>query len=584
MLEWSSTRCAPSPAIERIVVALPPGRRRRPRGHDRRRRAARSARTRCAPRCAARGRRRRRGRPRRRAPARRRRSSSRDCLAALDADGCDAAIAAAPVTDTIKEAGGDGASCAHARPLARCGRSRRRRSSAARRSSARWRRPTTCSPRPPTTPGWSSAAAGACASSRRRARTSRSRRRDDLRVAELLLAAARGRHDAARADRLPRPPAPRRRRTPPPSATSPPPTPSATATVAERARDRRARRRRAHLPLHARRSTSGTTRCWREPRARRPRRATARSCARRPTCGSASRPTSSRAARTAWRRCSSARDWDYVVGSVHFLGDDAVDHDRLRRLGHAAQSPDAGLAALLRDGSARRRAAGMYDILAHPDLVKVWGARAPAPDGDLRRFYELRDGGDRRVRRRDRGLDRRAAQAGRRDLPGARRSWRWCLDAGLPDRAVQRRARARAARLRLRRRRSSCSTRLGVDASSRVFERPRAAAGADRRDGVAHRHRLRRAPLRRRPAARSSAASRSRTSAGLDGPLRRRRPHPRGHRRAARRRRPGRHRRSTSPTPTSAGADADSLALLRAVVGAASAARASRSSTSTRRS
>ena len=32
---------------------------------------------------------------------------------------------------------------------------------------------------------------------------------------------------------------------------------------------------------------------------------------------------------------------------------------------------------------------GMFDILAHPDLVKVWGDRVPVPDGDLRRFYEL---------------------------------------------------------------------------------------------------------------------------------------------------------------------------------------------------
>jgi histidinol-phosphatase (PHP family) len=31
---------------------------------------------------------------------------------------------------------------------------------------------------------------------------------------------------------------------------------------------------------------------------------------------------------------------------------------------------------------------GLFDILAHPDLVKVWGAGAPRPDGDLRRFYD----------------------------------------------------------------------------------------------------------------------------------------------------------------------------------------------------
>ena len=32
---------------------------------------------------------------------------------------------------------------------------------------------------------------------------------------------------------------------------------------------------------------------------------------------------------------------------------------------------------------------GLFDILAHPDLVKVWGERVPRPEGDLRRFYEL---------------------------------------------------------------------------------------------------------------------------------------------------------------------------------------------------
>jgi histidinol-phosphatase (PHP family) len=31
---------------------------------------------------------------------------------------------------------------------------------------------------------------------------------------------------------------------------------------------------------------------------------------------------------------------------------------------------------------------GLFDILAHPDLVKVWGRRRPAPGGDLRRFYD----------------------------------------------------------------------------------------------------------------------------------------------------------------------------------------------------
>jgi histidinol-phosphatase (PHP family) len=84
-------------------------------------------------------------------------------------------------------------------------------------------------------------------------------------------------------------------------------------------------------------------------------------------------------------------DWDYVLGSVHFLRDEAVDlhgepeweawdvwrsgdPDRVWRryfetVGEAARS-------------------GLFDVIAHPDLVKVWGDQVPAPEGDLRRFYE----------------------------------------------------------------------------------------------------------------------------------------------------------------------------------------------------
>jgi histidinol-phosphatase (PHP family) len=36
-------------------------------------------------------------------------------------------------------------------------------------------------------------------------------------------------------------------------------------------------------------------------------------------------------------------------------------------------------------GAAR---SGLFDVLAHPDLVKVWGEERPRPDGDLRRYYE----------------------------------------------------------------------------------------------------------------------------------------------------------------------------------------------------
>jgi histidinol-phosphatase (PHP family) len=83
-----------------------------------------------------------------------------------------------------------------------------------------------------------------------------------------------------------------------------------------------------------------------------------------------------------------ARDWDYVVGSVHFVGEHAVDHDGYEVWDHRSQAPDElwrrYFATL---GEAART--GLFDILAHPDLVKMWGPRRPVPEGDLRRFYEL---------------------------------------------------------------------------------------------------------------------------------------------------------------------------------------------------
>jgi histidinol-phosphatase (PHP family) len=81
-----------------------------------------------------------------------------------------------------------------------------------------------------------------------------------------------------------------------------------------------------------------------------------------------------------------ARDWDYVLGSVHFIAGQALDKegewdvwrdgdpDRVWRryfelLGEAARS-------------------GLFDVLAHPDLVKVWG-RDRAPARDPRFYYEV---------------------------------------------------------------------------------------------------------------------------------------------------------------------------------------------------
>jgi histidinol-phosphatase (PHP family) len=86
-----------------------------------------------------------------------------------------------------------------------------------------------------------------------------------------------------------------------------------------------------------------------------------------------------------------AREWDYVVGSIHFLRDKAVDLNE----GEWAEfdiwrggEPDAVWRRYFETlGEAAR--SGMFDILAHPDLVKVWGSGAPLPERDPRFYYEL---------------------------------------------------------------------------------------------------------------------------------------------------------------------------------------------------
>ena len=83
-----------------------------------------------------------------------------------------------------------------------------------------------------------------------------------------------------------------------------------------------------------------------------------------------------------------AREWDFVVGSVHFVGEHAVDHDGYEIWDHRSQRPDELWRRYFETlGEAAR--SGLFDILAHPDLIKYWGLTRRQPEGDLRRFYEL---------------------------------------------------------------------------------------------------------------------------------------------------------------------------------------------------
>jgi histidinol-phosphatase (PHP family) len=80
-------------------------------------------------------------------------------------------------------------------------------------------------------------------------------------------------------------------------------------------------------------------------------------------------------------------DWDYVVGSVHFLGEHALDIEGAMDVWRHEMSAERVWRRYF-DALAQSATAGLYDIIAHPDLVKIWGDARPWPDTDLRRYYE----------------------------------------------------------------------------------------------------------------------------------------------------------------------------------------------------
>jgi histidinol-phosphatase (PHP family) len=85
-----------------------------------------------------------------------------------------------------------------------------------------------------------------------------------------------------------------------------------------------------------------------------------------------------------------AREFDYVVGSVHFLRDGAVDMDDYSVWNSGRSVEDIWRRYFESVGGSAR--CGLFDIISHPDLVKYWGPAHPQgrrPEGDLRRYYEL---------------------------------------------------------------------------------------------------------------------------------------------------------------------------------------------------
>lgn len=77
-------------------------------------------------------------------------------------------------------------------------------------------------------------------------------------------------------------------------------------------------------------------------------------------------------------------DWDYLIGSVHYISD-GWDFDNPKWLGRWAETDVEQAWTMYWEAYASMAASGLFDILAHPDLIKKFGYQ---PEGDLARFYE----------------------------------------------------------------------------------------------------------------------------------------------------------------------------------------------------
>ena len=85
-------------------------------------------------------------------------------------------------------------------------------------------------------------------------------------------------------------------------------------------------------------------------------------------------------------RMLSPRPFDYVIGSVHFIGDKSIDTEEFTVWDETGDPDEIWRRYFETIAMAAR--SGLFDILAHPDLVKVWGRAQQLPSKDLRFFYE----------------------------------------------------------------------------------------------------------------------------------------------------------------------------------------------------
>ena len=150
-------------------------------------------------------------------------------------------------------------------------------------------------------------------------------------------------------------------------------------------RDRGARRLRARLPLPPGARPLAPPALGRERPSTTSTPTASSSAARR--CGSGSSATSSPAPRSAPRRCSRrATSTTSSARSTSSARRRAVDHDGFDVWEGGGDADEVWRRYF--EALAECARSGLFDILAHPDLVKVWGGARPLPERDPRHFYE----------------------------------------------------------------------------------------------------------------------------------------------------------------------------------------------------
>jgi histidinol-phosphatase (PHP family) len=80
-------------------------------------------------------------------------------------------------------------------------------------------------------------------------------------------------------------------------------------------------------------------------------------------------------------------DFDYVVGSVHYLGEQGALDDQRNDAWESFADADSIWRTYF-EWQAELVRSGLFDIVSHPDLIKIWGEDRPSPERDPRFHYE----------------------------------------------------------------------------------------------------------------------------------------------------------------------------------------------------